>query len=140
MAKDNELPLVSNCDEADPEERFLPFFVALPDVIGALLVLPIPMLRKISAHLVRCGVMLACPECGHRETPEVRFQMTQGEDPMMGGGGRWVPADTPVEDDDVLAARIREWSPRLRAAVAEKLAREFPDDEALRAMAGGDGE
>ncbi|NKS02515.1 DUF2744 domain-containing protein [Rhodococcus hoagii] len=35
---DKELPTLENCDPNDPEEMFLPFFVGLPDVIGAPLV------------------------------------------------------------------------------------------------------
>ena len=139
MAKDNELPTRDRCDESKPDERFLWAMVGLPDVIGALLVLPVPMLRKISEHLVKCGVMLECPECGHREDPEIRFQIAPGEDPMMGGGGRWVPADTPIEHDDVLAQKMREWSPRLRKAIIEGLVRDFPDDLTLQAMRSGDG-
>lgn len=136
MAKDNELPTRDKCDESRPDERFLWTMVGLPDVIGALLVLPVPMLRKISEHLVKCGVMLECPACGHREDPEIRFRISPGDDPMMGGGGQWVPADTPIEADDVLAERMREWSPQLRRAIAERLAEDHPSDEALQKMAG----
>ncbi|MBM4508941.1 DUF2744 domain-containing protein [Rhodococcus hoagii] len=37
LMRDNELPTFANCDPNDPEERFLPLFVGLPDVIGAML-------------------------------------------------------------------------------------------------------
>lgn len=136
MVQKNQLPTVDNCDPNDPEEMFLPFFVGLPNVIGALLVFPLEWWRKVSAHLVKCGVMLECPECGHRNDPEIRFRLTPGEDPMMGGGGRWVPADTPVEQDDVLGEKLRAMSPRIRAALRDKLAEEFPDDPVIQQMGG----
>lgn len=136
MARDNELPLISNCCETDPEETFLPAFVGLPDVIGALLVFPLAWWRKVSAHLVKYGAMMECPECGHRNQPEIKFKLTPGEDPMMGGGGKWVPFDEPVDEGDVLGEKLAAMSPSIRSAIRDRLASDFPDDPVLKHMNG----
>lgn len=131
MAKDNELPTLANCDLRDPEERFLWVFVGLPDVIGALLVFPIAWWRKVSAHLVKCGLMIECPECGHREQPQIKFRIDPTEDPMMGGGGRWVPADDPEPEHDAIGDALQKMRKQTRKAVFERLQEEFPDDPVL---------
>lgn len=136
MANDNELPTRDKCDESDPSERFLWQYLGMPDVIGAQLVLPVPMLRKLSAHQVKAGAMLECPSCGHRETPEIKYKLTPGEDPMMGGGGRWVPFDEPVDEGDVLGEKLAALSPSIRSAIRDRLAEDFPDDPVIKHMSG----
>ncbi|MGX6513247.1 phage gene 29 protein family protein [Rhodococcus sp. SJ-2] len=130
--QDNELPTLANCDPNNPAEVFLPFFMGLPDVIGAMLVFPIKWWRKVSAHLVDCGVMIQCPQCGHREDPKKKFRIDATEDPMMGGGGRWVPADEPDPEKDVLAERLDAIRPQIKKEMLRRLREEFPDDPGLR--------
>lgn len=124
---DNQVPTRENCDLTDPEERFLWMLTGLPDVVGALLLLATPMLRKISAHLVKCGAMLECPECGHQQEPEIRFRMTPSEVPMTGAAGEWVPADQVVSEQDAIGEALVQMRPQVQRMVAERLADKFPD-------------
>lgn len=129
---DKELPTLDNCDPNDPEEMFLPFFVGLPDVIGAPLVFPIKWWRKVSRHLKECGVVLQCPECGHREQPKKKYRIDPTEDLMMGGGGQWVAADAPEPERDVLAERLDAIRPEVKREMLRRLREQFPDDPALQ--------
>lgn len=124
---DDQIPTRNNCDLTDPDERFLWMLTGLPDVIGALLLLPTPMLRKISGHLDRAGAMLSCPECGYEKPPEVRWRMVPSETPMTGAAGEWVSADTPEEDLDVIGEALVQMRPEVQRQVAERLAEQFPD-------------
>ncbi|MFD4294131.1 DUF2744 domain-containing protein [Rhodococcus sp. NPDC058532] len=130
--RDNELPTIDKCDLSDPEEVFLWTYLGLPDVIGAPLVWPIPFWRKVSKHQIDCGLMLQCPSCGHREPPKIKYRIDATEDLMMGGGGRWVPADEPDPERDILAERLDAIRPDLQRAMLARLREKFPDDDALR--------
>lgn len=76
-------------------------------------------------------VMLQCPQCGHREDPRKKFRIDATEDPMMGGGGRWVPADEPEPERDVLAERLDKIRPQIKQEMLRRLREEFPDDPGL---------
>lgn len=130
--RDNDFPTFANCNPSDPEEVLLPYIVGLPDVIGAALVFPIKWWRKVSRHLVECGWMLQCPECGHREPPKKKFRRDATEDPMMGGGGRWVPADEPDPERDVLEEKLAAIRPEIKREMLRRLREQFPDDQALQ--------
>lgn len=124
---DGVLPTRENCDPDDPEETFLPAFVALPDVRGAAMILPIPWWRKVSAHLRAFGAMLRCPACGHEETPTIRYKPSLAPDPLLGAAGEWVPADEPEPERDVLAEQLDKLRPHVKKAVFERLAAEHPE-------------
>ena len=130
--RDNELPTLANCDPNDPEEYILPLIVGLPDVIGAPLVFPIKWWRKVSRHFKEQGVMLVCPECGHREQPLKKYRIDDTEDLMMGGGGRWVPADEPDPEQDAIGEALSKVREDVRRKMLKRLREEFPDDPALR--------
>ncbi len=130
--RDNELPTIKNCDPNDPEEYLLPTIVGLPDVIGAPLVFPIMWWRKVSRHFHEQGWMQKCPECGHQKAPKKKYVIDATEDLMMGGGGRWVPADEPEPERDVLAEKLDKIRPQVKREMLKRLREEFPDDPALQ--------
>ena len=129
--RDKELPTIDKCDLSNPEEVFLWTYLGLPDVIGAPLVWPVPFWRKVSAHQIDCGLMLQCPNCGHREPPKKKYRIDATEDPMMGGGGRWVPADEPDPEQDVIDEALSKVRKDIRRKMFDRLREEFPEDPAL---------
>lgn len=127
MVAEGQIPTRANCNPNDPEEAFLWAFTGMPDVVGALLLLPNDMMRKLSAHLVRVGAMMQCPCCGHEKEPEILWRMSPTDVPMVGAAGEWVDASEPETDRDVVAEKLAEMKPHVKKIVAERLAREFPD-------------
>lgn len=129
MLPDNAIPTRENCDLDDPDERFLWAFTSMPDMGGALLMLPNDLMRKLSKRLSQVGAMLRCPNCGHEEKPEIRWRMAPADpgSPFPSTAGEWVPADLPETERDVVAERLAQMGPHVKRVVAERLAQEFPD-------------
>lgn len=123
--EDERIPTRDTCDLTNPEETFLWCFVGMAHVVGAMLAFPLKWWRKVSAHLVRCGAMLTCPQCGYSKQPEVRFQLPVG-DAMLGAAGRWVPADSP-EADDPLGEQLAKVAPDVLRQTVRRVQAEHPE-------------
>lgn len=127
MADDDNVPTLHSCDLDDPEEHFLWALVGMPDVIGAPLIMPVPQLRKISRHLWDLGFR-------QTEAPSKKYRLDSSDDPLMGGGGRWVDAADPEPDADKIDAALDGLKPQVQKEMLRKLRERYPDDEALRRM------
>lgn len=97
-------PTRDNCDLADPQERFLWMFAALPYQNGGQFIMPIDYFRLVSERLVRLGAMLECPNCGHHNEPELEYLPPSANEPNWAtSAGRWVEAGSVSEEDKIRA-------------------------------------
>lgn len=137
MVADNEIPTRENCDLTDDEERFLWMLVDLPEMQGASLILPGPVLRAFSKRFSDAGAMLACDNCGYEKPPVVKWRPIVGHTPMIGSAGQWVDAGQPDDGDAQVRAVLDSVRPDVHAAIIADLAQRYPDDQTLQRMKEG---
>lgn len=115
--KDGEIPTFDNCDPNDPEEMFLPAFVALPGLRGAPLLMPISYYRGVSQRIYDVGGRRVAP-------PTIKWRPpVEGRFGGMTAQGMWVPIDTPDTAADEAAMAVSQMSAGLRARVREEIER-----------------
>lgn len=130
----DKFPTRENCDPANPYEATWWTFAALPGMRGASFMMPMPYYALVSKRQADLGVMVVCPECGHRPEPKLRLAMPKGGAPSMWSGqGTWVPSETPVENESAVVRAVNALSPEDRATFFRELVRraETGDLEAL---------
>ncbi|RDI13442.1 uncharacterized protein DUF2744 [Rhodococcus sp. AG1013] len=112
--KREEIPTRENCDLDDPEEMFLWMFVSLPELKGALAILPFEYYRLVSKRMYELGARLGAD-------PTLKLRLPQSEEAWLTGAGTWVPIDEP--DPPVSEAKdlVRALPPHLRKELDDAL-------------------
>jgi len=119
--KRDEIPTRENCDLDDPEEMFLWMFVSLPELKGALAILPFEYYRLVSKRMHECGARLTCDSCGHTAEPTIKLRLPQTEEAWLTGAGKWVPADEPDPPASDAVDLVRSLPPHLRKELNDAL-------------------
>lgn len=134
MPRPGEFPTRANCDPDDPEEFALWAFVALPNVKGAPLIMPVEFYRQVSKHLHELGFR-------HVEAPEKEWVPPSANDPHWATSpGRWVPAGSVVRsEEDEAREAVAKMSQPQQAALFKVLetweaGEPLPDTPAGRAV------
>lgn len=115
MSDQDGVPLRENCDLSNPEEMFWWMFVSLPELKGALAMLPWAYYRLVSKHLHKLGARLKCDQCGHMAEPTLKLRLPQTEAHWLAGEGKWVGIDEPDPKRDTATDIIRKLPPAARA-------------------------
>ncbi|MBM4592227.1 DUF2744 domain-containing protein [Prescottella equi] len=119
--KRDEIPTRENCDLDDPEEMFWWMLVSLPELKGALAILPFVYYRLVSKRLHDCGARLKCDHCGHMAEPTIKLRLPQTEEAWITGAGKWVPADEPDPPRTEAKELVRKMPPELRKELNDAL-------------------
>ncbi len=119
----NDIPQRNTCDLDDPEEMFWWMFVSLPELKGALAMLPFAYYRLVSKRLHDLGARLKCDECGHMAEPTLKLRLPQTEAHWMTGGGKWVDIDEPDPEEVTEDELVRKMPPELRSRLDAALDR-----------------
>ncbi|MDV6271111.1 phage gene 29 protein family protein [Rhodococcus globerulus] len=119
--KEDEIPLRETCNLDDPEEMFWWMHVSMPELRGALALMPFEYYRLMSKRLHDLGARLKCDACGHMAEPLWKLRLPQTEEHWITGLGRWVPVDEPdpprMEVDDL----VRSMKPEMRKQLEHSL-------------------
>lgn len=95
-------PTRENCDPTNRQEMFLWMFAALPGQNGGQFIMPIDYFRLVSERMAQLGAMLECPNCGHRNEPELEYVPPGSNDPNWAtSAGKWVESGS-VSDEEKL--------------------------------------
>ncbi|WP_037176165.1 phage gene 29 protein family protein [Rhodococcus sp. UNC363MFTsu5.1] len=119
----DDIPQRANCDLDDPEEMFWWMFVSLPELKGALAMLPFAYYRLASKRMHDCGARLKCDNCGHMAEPTIKLRLPQTEAHWMTGAGKWVPIDEPDPGELTEDELVRKMPPELRSRLDAALDR-----------------
>ena len=85
-------PTRGNCDPTNPYEAFLWMLVALPNMPGGQLMVPVPCLQLISKRLWELGARPV-------EAPTKKYRPPKGRDSWwQGHPGYWIPVDAPESE------------------------------------------
>ncbi|PTR42023.1 uncharacterized protein DUF2744 [Rhodococcus sp. OK611] len=117
----DDIPQRENCDLDDPEEMFWWMFVSLPELKGALAMLPFVYYRLVSKHMHDCGARLKCDNCGHMAEPTQKLRLPETEAHWMTGAGKWVPIDEPDPPRMEAKDLVRKMPQELRAELDQAL-------------------
>lgn len=112
--KRDEIPTRENCDLADPEEMFLWMFVSLPELKGALAILPFEYYRLVSKRMYELGARLGAE-------PTLKLRLPQTEEAWLTGAGTWVPIDEPDPPVQEAVDIVRALPPHLRKELNDAL-------------------
>lgn len=133
MVQNNEIPTWDNCDPNDPEEKFLPLFVALPGMKGAPLLLPISYFRGVSRRLDDGGAMMRCESCGYEKPKKIKWRAPiEGRYGGYTAQGSWVDINEPDNTHTIVADAVAKMSPEARRRVQEEIQRVEEENRDVR--------